>query len=271
MSKNKGKMIGVAAFAFGAMLVSCTHNSTIEEFTGGEGQGLLSLSLSADADFVGTRAVNESDYSNVDNYTVVVIDNYGVEKLNCKGSEAASQMPLVLSVGDFTVKAYYGVEEAASRDAFYVYGEAQGYILPDEEEPVVVECTPTCGRIRVNFGEAMSTYFSDYKVTFTGTKALKGESIAWLKDDTEPWYVKLEEGGETISFTITTTTKAEYINANQQQTMTQTGSFQLSRNKGYKLNLSPSYDATGKVGLDITVDERTNDKPVDVEVPVEWT
>ena len=60
MSKNKGKMIGVAAFAFGTMLVSCTHNSTIEGFTGGEGQGLLSLSLSADADLVLVRLTNRT-------------------------------------------------------------------------------------------------------------------------------------------------------------------------------------------------------------------
>ncbi len=262
------KMLG-AAFVFGAMLASCSQNT---DFVGQteEGEGQLFLTLGADAGFANTRAVEESSYKNVDDYTVVVIDNYGVEMMNCKGSEMASRMPLILNVGDYTVKAFYGVEAPASRDNFYVYGEAQGYILPDEEETVSVMCTPTCGRIRVAFDESMATYFSDYKVTFSGTKALRSESIAWLKDDTEPWYVKLEEDGETISFTITTTTKEEFVNANQQQVATKTGTFQLAPNKGYKLNIAPSYTAIGKVGITITIDETTNDKPVDIEVPVEW-
>lgn len=266
--KRKEKL-GVVLL-FGVMLSSC---SQIIDSQGNadENQGLLSLSLNTVTDFSKTRAVVESTYENIDDYTVVVTDNYGVEKLNCKGSELASKMPLVLNVGDYTVKAFYGVEEAASRDTFYVYGEAQGYILPDEEDAVEVECTPTCGRIRVGFDEDMSTYFSDYKVTFTGTKALRNESIVWLKDDTDPWYVKLEEGGEAISFTITTTTKEEFVNGNQEQVATKTGTFQLARNKGYKLNISPNYTATGKVGVTIVVDESTNDKPVDIEVPIEWT
>lgn len=252
----------------GIVLSSC---SRVTDFgnteTEGE-QGLLSFTLTAETNFARTRAVMESSYENVGDYTVVVIDNYGVERMNCKASEVA---PLTLNVGDYTVKAFYGVEEAASRDTFFVYGEAKGYILPDEEEVVEVECTPTCGRIRVEFDEKMDTFFHDYKVTFTGTKALRSEAISWLKGETEPWYVKLEEGGETISFTITTETKEEYVNANQQKEAISTGTFQLERNKGYKLNVSPSYTATGKVGITITVDESTNDKPVDVEVPIEWT
>lgn len=269
---KKSKFIYSVAIVLSTMCcVSCSQIVDFDEAMEKGGNGLLSLALSADAGFANTRAVEESSYKNVNNYTVVVIDNYGVEKMNCKYSEIASNMPLILSVGDYTVKAFYGVEAPASRDDFYVYGEAQGYIKPDEEVTVEVLCSPTCGRIRVDFDESMATYFSDYKVTFSGTKALKSESFAWLKEDTEPWYVKLEEGGETISFTVTTTTKEEYINANQQQVATKTGTFQLDRNKGYKLNLAPSYNATGKVGITITVDETTNDKPVDVEVPVEWT
>ena len=264
---KKMKMKLGAVLLLGTMLSAC--NQVVDfQSKAEEEYGMLSLALKTKADFANTRAVMESAYENVEDYTVVVIDNYGVERMNCKASEVA---PLTLNVGDYTVKAFYGVEEAASRDTFYVYGETKGYILPDEEEVVEVECTPTCGRIRVEFGEKMDTFFCDYKVTFTGTKALRSEAISWLKEDTEPWYVKLEEGGETISFTITTETKEEYVNANQQKKATSTGTFQLERNKGYKLKISPSYTATGKVGITITVDESTNDKPVDVEVPIEWT
>ena len=53
---------------------------------------------------------------------------------------------------------------------------------------------------------------------------------------------------------------------------TKSGSFTLSRNKAYKLNIKPDYNptATGDIEIDITIDETTNDKPVDIEVPIEW-
>ena len=45
-----------------------------------------------------------------------------------------------------------------------------------------------------------------------------------------------------------------------------------SRNKGYKMNINPSYTPSegGSVSIEITIDESTNDKPVDIEVPVDW-
>ena len=267
-----------AVLVLGTMLGACTQitdfDSPVEkeqEQQLANGQGLLSLSLYGSADFT-TRALQESSYTNTSNYTVIVTDKDGVEKMNCKGSEVASYMPLTMSLGSYEIKAFYGTEAAASRDAFYVYGEVKGSIKADEDENVNVVCTPTCGRIAVNFDDAMSTYYSDYCVTFTGTQALGTEKISWLKNDSEPWYVKLNEGGERISFTITTTPKDEYLN-NAQQGDTKTGTFMLDRNKGYKMNISANYTPTdiGGIEINVTIDESTNDKPVDIEVPIEWT
>ena len=267
-----------AVLLLGTMLGACTQISDfenpVEKEQGQEqeqGQGMLSLSLYGGASFT-TRALQESSYKNVDNYTVIVVDKDGVEKMNCKGSEVPSKMPLTMSIGSYEIKAFYGTEHSASRDAFYVYGEVKGSIKADQEENVNVVCAPTCGRIEVNFDDVMSTYYSDYYVAFTGTQALGAETISWLKDDSEPWYVKLNEGGERISFTITVTPKEEYLN-NELQGDTKTGTFTLDRNKGYKMNVSANYTPTdiGGIELNVTIDESTNDKPVDIEVPIEWT
>ncbi len=242
-----------------------------QETVVGSSEGQLTLVLNAKADFAQTRSVTESTYKNVDNYTVVVTDKDGVEKMNCKGSEVASKMPLTMSIGSYEIKAFYGTERPASRDEFYVFGEVKGSIKADQRESVNVVCTPTCGRIIVNFDNTMSTYYNDYQVTFTGTQALGTETIAWSKDDSEPWYVKLNEGGERISFTVATTPKDEYAN-NEQQGDSKTGSFTLERNKSYKINISANYTPTdiGSLGINITIDESTNDIPVDIEVPIEW-
>ena len=152
-------------------------------------------------------------------------------------------------------------------------GITEGTIKGAKQEEVAVTCTPTCGRLKVAFDEDMVTYFDNYEVTFTGTEALGTNTISWLKDDTEPWYVKLNKSGEKLTFTVTTTTKDAYLNSdNKDKVSTKDGSFTLSRNHAYKLNIKPNYTPTamGDIEIDITIDETTNDKPVDIEVPIEW-
>lgn len=257
-----------------SMLMTLAACSSLDEGLEQEtAQGKLELKLTAGTNFSETRALNEESYRNTANYTVEVLDKDGTSKLNCKGSELASKMPLTLGIGSYTVKASYGTSHAASRDEFYVEGTAVGTIRADGTEEVSVVCTPTCGRVRVTFDSDMSTYFSDYNVTFSGTQALGTGSVAWAKNDTEPWYLELDEAGETLTFTLTTNTRSEYIHSgNQQETNTKTGTFSLDRNKAYNLNVSPTYNPTGDgtVSIEITIDESTNDIEVPIEVPVEW-
>lgn len=277
MKKNEKqtKLMCGLALLLATSFVSCSQDAELNSQVGAK-HGQLTLTLGTNTVFaVETRAVDESSYENVENYDVVVLDKDGNEKLNCKGSELASKMPLTLVIGSYTIRATYGEESAASRKEFFVLGEHEGLIKSEQKESVEVECTPTCGRITVNFDESMSTYYADYNVVFSGTEALGTETIAWLKDDTEPWYVKLKEGkdGETIDFTITTTTKDEFINViNKEQVATKSGTFQLARNKAYKMNVKPSYSssATGEVDFEITIDETTNDKEMNIDVPVTW-
>lgn len=267
-----GKQAGLLGLMLmvGNMLLSCSRNTGLEN--GADyGLGELMVELAANARF-SERSTTESAYENTDNYMVVVTDKDGVKKMECKGNEIRYQMPLPLSMGSYRVQAYYGTEHEASRDEFFVYGEAEGTIEPGVPENVSLTCIPTCGRITVNFGDLMDTFFSDYHVTFTGTEALGTKTIAWEKGDTRPWYVKLNEGGETISFVISTTTHEEFVNGNQQTVATQKGSFKLHRNKAYKMNISPNYNpaGVGNVSITITIDDSTNDIPVDIEIPVDW-
>lgn len=271
---NQSRLMIGMTLLLATTLVSCSQDAELDNQAGNK-KGQLTLTLGSNADFLAeTRAVDESSYENTDNYDVVVTDKDGNEKLSCKGSQIASKMPLTMVIGGFTVRASYGEESAASRDQFFVLGEYSGTIKSDETESIEVLCTPTCGKITVNFDESMPTYFADYNVVFTGTEALGNNTISWLKDDTEPWYVKLKSGavGETIDFTITTTTKDEFINSEKEQISTMTGTFKLSRNKAYKMNIKPTYTSTstGDLSIEVEIDETTNDIPVDIDVPVTW-
>lgn len=264
------------------MFVACTSERSIDEQLPKEAntieKGRLTLNLTADAAFISqTRALNEANFRNTANYTVQLINSSNqAVLLNCKGSELSDNLPKELEIGSYEVKAFYGTEYPYSRDDFRVEGSKAFTIKAKEETTVTVDCLPTCGKISVDFDSDMAKYYSDYSVSYTGTAAMGSNSITWAKADTEPWYVKLNESGETITYTVNVTAKEDYAhvdaNGNKQTTGTATGSFTLERNRAHKLSIKPNYTETTEGGLSITItiDESTNDKPITIEVPVSW-
>ena len=206
--------------------------------------GTFRLKLNADAGFEAqTRALSEANYRNTANYTVQLINTSNSNVLmECRGSELSSNLPKELEIGSYEIKAFYGTEHAASRNDFRVEGSTTFTIRANDETTVTVDCLPTCGKVSVNFSADMATYYDDFNVTYGGTAALAGSTIAWAKDDNEPWYVKLNEGGETLTYTVNVTAKDDYAhvdaNGNKQTTGTATGTFTLQRNRAHKLTVS---------------------------------
>ena len=241
-------------------------------------KGRLTVNLNTDARFdAATRALNEANYRNTNNYTVDIYKTGGDAPIfSCKGSELTTALPKELEIGSYEVKAYYGTESSASRDDFRVEGSKGFTIEADGNTSVSVNCAPTCGKISVAFDEAMATYYDDYSVTFGGTDALGANTIAWAKADTEPWYVKLGTTAETVSYTIALTAKSDYAitdaNGNKQTTGTATGTFQLECNKAQKLTIQPNYVAPteGAISITITIDDSTNERYETITVPVSW-
>ena len=258
-----------------ALFASCAERDfDLDPSNGSKEQGTLVLNLNASAEFDQTRALNENDYKNTQNYDVKVINTVNDNViLECKASQLNSGLPKKVDIGSYRIEASYGAERDASRSEFYMFGSTVVTVKAKEEKPVTVNCTPTCGRISVAFDAAMATYYSDYNVTFGGTKKLAGKTISWAKTDSEPWYVALDEKGETISYTISLTTKEDYLpQGSTTNTGTATGTFTLERNKAHKLTIKPNYIPTtdGGMKLTITIDDSTNDKEITWEVPVTW-
>lgn len=270
---KKNQMMHGMLLLLGMAFVSCSQVTDLNP-ENQDAQGQLSLILNSNTDFLGaTRAaVNEESYKNTSNYDVVILDKSNTERMNCKASEIESKMPITLPIGAYVVKAFYGTDAAYSRSAFYVYGEAQGTIKAEQRETITLNCTPTSGKITVNFDENMSNYYTDYKVFFKGTEALGSDSISWTKTDTDPYYVKLNIGGETVKFAIHATAKDGFANTNGATLGIKVGSFKLDRNKAYKMNVSANHTPTGDGAIDIkiTIDETTENKEYDIEVPVTW-
>ncbi len=233
-----------------------------------EGKGTVSLGMTTGVDFgsPNSRAVNMSDYQNADNYTVQILKSDGTTTVQ-EFTYANKPSTLTLDNGTYVMKAFYGEEKTSSRDIFRVEGSTT-FTVQSDEQTVAVTCAPTCAKATVVFDESMATYFSDYSVAFE-TAALSdiGASVVWKKDDTEPWFLKVDKNGESVKATITFTRRAEYGTGVASASVEK--SYTLSPNKAWTLKIAPSYDS-GKLGISVTIDESTNDKNVDIIVPSEW-
>ena len=109
----------------------------------------------------------------------------------------------------------------------------------------------------------MATYFSDYSVSFKTKAAGAGGSITWAKDNTDPYYVKLDKAGEdvTASFSITKSDGASVsVNA-----LTRT----MKWGNSWTITVNPSVES-GKVGITITINTDTNDETINIDIPSDW-
>ena len=243
-----------------------------------EGKGTFKLNLTANADFSEqTRALNEADYKNIDNYTVELYAVGSSTPIDSwKYSDQNSKIPYPLNSGMYTVRAYYGSEQIFSQDDFLVEGRQTITINSKDEKTIELNCTPTCSKLSVAFDAEMATYYSDYNLEVQ-TEALKGLTKKITKDDkTNPWYMAISETGEDIKYTINLTTKEGYINTTDGQNKSNgviTGTISMARNKSYSMTITPEYQASpteGKLKIKITIKSETEDKPITYDVPITW-
>lgn len=262
--KRFGYLITVCAMAGLGFFSSCTSESdpAIEP-----GEGGITLALTAETNFQSTKAVNEADYGkNVDNYTVQIYkDGSSTPIVNETLAEFKAEVEkdekkrYRLSNGAYTLKAFYGEDKEVSTTSMYVYGE-KAFSVNNDFNSVEVACKPACARVKVVFDSSMATYFSDYFVVFE-TNALSPASFTWKKDQTDPAYLKVGDK-ESVKATINLTTTA-----GKSSTVAKT--YELSPATAKLIKVKPVVKS-GNIGIEIDIDESTNDIPVDIVIPSDW-
>ena len=113
----KKYLLGGVLLCAGAFIVSCSSD---EELTP-SGEGTISLDIRTETGFL-SRAVNEADYMNVNNYTVQLLSGEEVQN-EWKYTDLPESMQV--NAGTYQVKAYYGEDVAASTETMYVEGGGQ--------------------------------------------------------------------------------------------------------------------------------------------------
>ncbi len=247
--------------ALGWLATSCSSGNNEVEEVAKVGSGTIALTVAAEDAFAnGARAVDETPYKNVNNYTVQILQGDTKVKEFKYGEKADTYE---LSNGNYTLVAFYGTESICSRTGFYVTGSS-AFSINGNTQNVTVSCAPTCGRMAVNFDTKMADYFENYYVAYE-TAAIKeaGASAVWGKDDTDPWYLRLNAAGEVVKATVNYTLKSTG------KTYQILKEYAMKPNQAWTLNVVPNV-IEGKLILTITIDESTDDKPIDIEVPSDW-
>lgn len=261
---------GMAAALAGGLLL-CACSSEEEAALTAEGKGLVRIGLSADTGFsTQTKAVDESEYENLENYTVQIWKDGRIAQdgdgNDCEwiGNALPQDGLIELDNGDYTLLAYTGETykgNGATTEGMYVEG-SNTFNINANQISVSATCIPQCARMTVVFDSKMADYFSDYSVTFSGTTALGSTTYTWKKDFTDPVYMAVT-GTETITATINLTDKESKIGTPIVKT------YKVSAAKAVKMNIVPTVQG-GNVGISIEIDDSTNDIPIDIEIPSNW-
>lgn len=222
------------------------------------GIGVLSFDIDANVAYK-TKAVNENDYQNVDNYMVEIFnDGVSVKKYEY------GKMPLKIEIGagNYVAKAYMGIDLPASTTDMYVEGQSNFTIQAGETTETTVVCKPVCAKIIMEYDPEMDSYFSNYGVEFQTTAIGAGNTFPLLNKKTDPVYLRVG-ADENITVKLLMTKKSDG------STATSVTSYKLSPLTALTLKVKPMF-LQGNLGLNVTVDDSTNDKDITVELPADW-
>lgn len=240
----------------GVLLYSCSSDEAELQFS--EGTGYVSLNLNTNIGFQ-SRAVNESDYQDLSNYTVQILkDGNSLHKWDYNDipefTELANNTYTMLAICGDSTKAVY-------TDDLCVLG-SKSFTVKNDSVNVNVTCKPNSARINIEFDEKMDEYFSDYEVRIK-TAAQGGSTYIWDNTTAGPVYFKVKQN-EVVTMTIKLTPKSG-VEADTEIQKTYT----LSPADAMKMTLAPVI-GSGSLSITITIDETVIEHPVDIEVPSDW-
>ena len=240
----------------GAFVASCSSDEDVLA----SGEGTIAFDVQADTGFR-SRALDEADYKELDNYTVQLLGNSGVEQ---EWSYAELPSKVTVPAGTYQVKAFYGEDVPASTETMYVEG-LSGDVTVDgteaEATSVKVVCRPVCAKVTVKFADTMSQYFfrlvCDIQDCGFGKRELcmvegccrsgLSESAAGRESDGCHFLYERGKPAEIAK---------EYV---------------MSPSDGMTINVSPKVEQSeGSLNVSISIDTTTNDIEQDIEGPSDW-
>ena len=261
-----------AMLAMGAFTASCSSEDEAVA-QGASGQASIMIDLSSDLSY--SRAINESEYMNVQNYKVTLSSEKGDVFKDALYSSLETEYKVDFNT-PYTLTAYYGEDVAYGYDKLYVKGSKTFSIPQGDREMITVNCTPANAKLILKYAglsdsDTFEEYFKDCQVSIKTQYMDKAFTMA-KADAGKELYLKTGDTGTdvTLSFTITDL-EGETVTIEKEDFET-TKTITLKPGVAYTLTIKPNQIDVdgGKLGMDITVDDGVTEDDVTITVPGEF-
>lgn len=258
-----------AMLAMGALTVSCSSED--EAVTQGtSGQASIMIDLSSDLSY--SRAIDESEYMNTQNYEVSMYkgDEPVFENTLYKELELTQKVDFNTN---YTLTAEYGEDVAYGYDKLYVKGSQTFSVSQGDTKEVSILCKPANAKLILKYAglgdsDKFEDYFQDCQVSVKTQYMDNAFSMA-KADAGKELYLKTGDEGTEVNLSFTITDLEGETATIESEDFETTKTITLKPGVAYTLTIKPNQVDVdgGKLGMDITVDDGVTEEDVTITVP----
>lgn len=258
-----------AMLAMGALTVSCSSED--EAVTQGtSGQASIMIDLSSDLSY--SRAIDESEYMNTQNYEVSMYkgDEPVFENTLYKELELTQKVDFNTN---YTLTAEYGEDVAYGYDKLYVKGSQTFSVPQGDTKEVSILCKPANAKLILKYAglgdsDKFEDYFQDCQVSVKTQYMDNAFSMA-KADAGKELYLKTGDEGTEVNLSFTITDLEGETATIESEDFETTKTITLKPGVAYTLTIKPNQVDVdgGKLGMDITVDDGVTEEDVTITVP----
>jgi len=173
------------------VIVSCSRED-IPNLQGEEGGVVIGLSQDSRNIIIGTKAEDSEILPSIDSFTVEIYNSKAIRLYRNKYKDAKDQT-IKLNAGEFRLVAHHGDSLGAGFEKPYYLADKDFTVHGYKEnggQPDKVEATATLGNVKmkINFGENLSTHYSNYYAFIRHAKYTK-KYVRYSKTETRAAYL----------------------------------------------------------------------------------
>lgn len=258
-----------AMLAMGALTVSCSSEDEAVS-QGASGQASIMIDLSSDLSY--SRAIDESEYMNTQNYKVSMYkgDEPVFENTLYKELELTQKVDFNTN---YTLTAEYGEDVAYGYDKLYVKGSQTFSVPQGDTKEVSILCKPANAKLILKYAglgdsDKFEDYFQDCQVSVK-TQYMDNAFSMTKADASKELYLKTGDEGTEVNLSFTITDLEGETATIESEDFQTTKTIKLKPGVAYTLTIKPNQVDVdgGKLGMDITVDDGVTEEDVTITVP----
>lgn len=212
-----------------------------------------------------TRSFDESEYTNIKNYTVTLTKVQNEEVIHT-AIYSDWQLAYEIEPGtEYTLSASYGTKTPASYDQLLVYGSETFTVQSGSTKKISFQCKPQAAKVNVVYSDDFSNYFSDCIVSIK-TKHMDTPWLMSKSDEGKDLFIQTDENENVeLSFDV------KDLNGESVSPEGFSGTKTITITPQTLLKLTIKPDVTeiegGKFGINISINTDVTDENVNIVLP----